>query len=157
MITKIIVEGADQQGKSTLCKFLAEQLGYSVVHFGKPEKGFDFGEDYAIQEKTISDRNFLSERVYSRIRQEKSKVNMPVVKSIFSTDTLVILVDRGENFVFDDSRPEMYSETQIRKAMRFYRDEYDMLRMNKIHFNPNCAGQKYGYDMFDLVKYIQSW
>lgn len=157
MISKIIVEGADQQGKTTLCNFLAKELGWNIVHYAKPEKNFDFGYGYAIPDSTISDRNFISERVYSRIRQEKSKVEMQAIKDIFGVDTLVIIVDRGDSFIFDDSRPEMYSEVQIKKAMRFYRDEYDMLKMNKIYFNPNCVGTKYGYSMEDLVKYIKSW
>ena len=42
----IIIEGAEQQGKSTFCKKLVDRLGLEVVHFGPPTKDFDFFGGY---------------------------------------------------------------------------------------------------------------
>lgn len=137
MIKRIIIEGADQQGKTTLCNLLQEKLGWCVMHFGKPYEGFDFIADYALLEDTISDRNFLSEVVYSRVQGRISRAQPTLLCNLFK-DTLLILLDREDDFVFDGSRSEAYSQEDIEKAIGFYRDEFMKLKMEKMRLNPNC-------------------
>lgn len=152
MIKRIIVEGADQQGKSTLCKFLAAQLGWKVVHFAKPDENFDFVKGYMLDDNTISDRNFVSELVYSRVNDKKSRAQRELLANLFRTsDTLLIMVDRRSEFVFDAKRHEDYTEEQISKARMYYAYEYDMIRMHKVTFNPNRDSE------VELLKYINEW
>lgn len=137
MIKRIIIEGADQQGKTTLCNLLQEKLGWNVLHFGKPFEGFDFVKDYLLPKDTISDRNFLSEVVYSKVQGRISRAQ-PTLLCNLMQDTLLILLDREDDFVFDGERSEAYSQEDIEKAIRFYRDEFKELKMEKMRLNPNC-------------------
>lgn len=150
MIKRIIVEGADQQGKTTLCRLLAKSLDWRIKHFGKPHDDFNFIADYIIPENTISDRNFLSEVVYSTINERQSRAQLNLLANIFrNKGTLLILVDRGEDFKFDDSRHEDYSEVQIREAVRMYRLVYDLAYMDKIILNP--CDENFEKDVEDLI------
>jgi hypothetical protein len=139
MIKRIIIEGADQQGKTTLREILAEKLGWNVMHFGKPREDFDYIRDYRLPVHTISDRNFLSEVVYSRIDNRKSKAASTLLCNVHrNDDTLLILMDREKDFVFDSSREEAYDEAQIKLAVYYYRQEFDKLNIKKLRLNPNC-------------------
>ena len=135
----IIVEGADQQGKSELCKQLANLTGFKIVHYGMPPQGFDFHEDYILEDGIIYDRNFLSEVVYARIRRQPCRVKRleALQHRMIANMTLLILCDRGSYFNFDDSRHEEYKEVQIEMAMNLYRRNYANLIMSKMKFNPN--------------------
>lgn len=140
MIKRIIIEGADQQGKTTLCNLLQEKLGWDVMHFGKPFEGFDFIKDYKLPEHTISDRNFLSEVVYSRVNNKKSRAASILLCNMFKRDdTLLILLDRDKDYVFDGSREEAYDEASIKLAIYYYREEFNKLTLNKVRLNPNGA------------------
>lgn len=135
----IIVEGADQQGKSELCKRLSSLTGYEIIHYGMPPDGFDFNDDYILGKGIIYDRNFLSERVYSKIRKENSRVPHPLELQLrfIANNTLLILCDRESDFRFDADRYEEYKELEIEKARTLYRSEYKNLFMSKMRFNPN--------------------
>lgn len=138
MIKRIIVEGADQQGKSTLCKILADRLGWEVKHFGKPSEDFNFIADYIVPEYTISDRNFLSEIVYSMVKNVKSRAQFMLLDNIFKNkETLLIVMDREDYFVFDSSRHEDYTYKAIVQAIELYRKVYRQISFEKIMINPN--------------------
>lgn len=135
---RIIVEGADQQGKSTLCKILAEKLGWDIIHYGKPDEDFNFIDDYIIPDMTISDRNFLSEVVYSKVNGRKSRTSTTLMSNIFrSNGALLILLDREESFKFDYTRPEEYSDEKVNQAIQYYREEFKHVNMEKMRLNPN--------------------
>jgi deoxyadenosine/deoxycytidine kinase len=139
MIRRIIIEGADQQGKTTLCNALAKELGWDIVHFGKPAAEFDFLRGYNISEKTISDRSFLSEVVYSRINDRVSRAQPVFLCNKFRiSDTLLIMMDREDSFIFDEDRHEDYEKDQIMMAISLYRAEFKKLNMEKMILNPNC-------------------
>jgi thymidylate kinase len=140
MVKRIIIEGADQQGKTTLRDELANALGWCTTHYSKPFEGFDFVTDYLLPENTISDRNFLSEVVYSKVNGKPSRAQASLMCNLFSRDkTLLILMDREEDFVFDTERLEDYSLENIEKARNLYRVEFDKLNINKIKLNPNSS------------------
>jgi thymidylate kinase len=136
MIKRIIIEGADQQGKTTLCNVLQDKLGWDIRHFGKPFDGFDFVKDYLLPKDTISDRNFLSEVVYSKVQDRVSRAQ-PTLLCNLMQDTLLILLDREDDFVFDGERSEAYSQEDIEKAISIYRTAFKKLTINKIKLNPN--------------------
>jgi len=136
MISNIIVEGADQQGKTTLCNFLGGKLGWDIKHFGMPPDEFDFHSNYVLPACTISDRNFLSEIVYSYIRGENSRIKdlHELQLEMISRGYLMILADRREDFQFND-REEQYTEREIREARRLYRDQFKTVNLAKVVIN----------------------
>lgn len=138
MIKRIIIEGADQQGKTTLCNQLAKQLEWDVIHYRKPDESFNFTSGYKLPIYTISDRNFLSEIVYSKITDRPSRASMELQSNVHRHDeTLLIMLDREDDFKFDSNRHEDYNLNQIIKARLVYRDEFKKLNMEKMKLNPN--------------------
>lgn len=68
----IIVEGAEQSGKSTLCRQLADRLGFKLVHYGPAAPDFDYYSGYFenIEREPgdyIYDRSYPSELVYGSL------------------------------------------------------------------------------------------
>ena len=154
MIKRIIVEGSDQQGKTTLVHELIKRLNWTAVHFGKPPEDFNFFTDYITESSVISDRNFLSEIVYSRVAKRDCKIhNVDLLqKALKDYGTILILCDRGESFVFDKTRHEDYTQFQIAQATSYYREEFAKLKIKKYIYNPNCLGHESVLDMIiDLI------
>lgn len=154
-IRRIIIEGADQQGKSTLTKYLAEKLNWNITHFGKPTEEFSFFTDYIVPEHTISDRNFMSEIIYSRIRKQNCRINNLELlqQTLHEYGTILIMLSRGENFQFDGDRHEEYTQFQIYQAMAFYKEEFDNIIMQKYFINPNSSMSESTIDLLvELIK-----
>lgn len=149
MIKAIIVEGADQQGKSTLCKKLQSALGWDIKHYGPPSKDFDFFNGYLLEAHTISDRNFLSEIVYSTIKGNRHRVDNLSALIEEMDDVLLVYVDRYENFIFEP-RNEMYSEAQILQARELYRNLVSGLAMKKYIYENNQES------FLELIHFIQN-
>lgn len=133
MIKAIIVEGADQQGKTTLCKKLQSALGWTVKHYGPPSEDFDFHGDYLLEAHTISDRNFISEIVYSTIKGKEHRVKDLDALVDKMDDVLLVYVDRYEDFNFQH-RNEMYTYSQILEARSIYREVIAEINMKKFIF-----------------------
>lgn len=73
---RIIIEGADGVGKSTIAKKIAEKFNLSLVHFtNKDPRDLDFYYQSLRKNNVVYDRNFLSEMIYPKIfnRPEKLK------------------------------------------------------------------------------------
>lgn len=154
----IIVEGADQQGKSTLCAALSQKLGWSIQHFGKPGNDFDFKDDYLLKPGTISDRNFISEMVYSKVNGEPSRIeDLQYLISNFKDDVLIVYVDRFDSFEFDD-RPEQYTEAQIIEAREHYRDILlrGYIGINTFLFKPSANDNRIFNALLKFIGYENS-
>ena len=74
----IIVEGAEQQGKSTFCDKLSKRLGVEIIHmhrgYGFVDGKFDYltGYFYDIDRRPgpfIYDRSYVSELAYGKVFQ----------------------------------------------------------------------------------------
>lgn len=73
----IILEGADRVGKSTYAQTLAEQTGYPIEHFGKPDQEiithteryfYQYDHLFAIHKNRILDRSWISRILYTTLR-----------------------------------------------------------------------------------------
>jgi thymidylate kinase len=137
MINNIIVEGADQQGKTTVCNMIAEFTGWPIKHFGPPSDDFNFHSDYLLDKHVIADRNFLSEMVYSHFRDTESRVVRPELlqDKMISQGYLLILCDRQGDFVHQ-AREEKFTRTEIYRARRMYRRLYFDIKLARIMINP---------------------
>lgn len=73
---RIIIEGADGVGKSTIAKKIAEKFNLSLVHFtNKDPRDLNFYYQSLRKNNVVYDRSFLSEMIYPKIfnRPEKLK------------------------------------------------------------------------------------
>ena len=133
-MSKIIVEGPDRVGKSTLIKRLVEELGpHAVVHFGKPvhsiacdmslekfqRKGFENGfEVLSSEANVIYDRFHLGEAIYAKRYRgydgdyvfDMELSHRSVLKEahliLMCTDDFSLLEDDGESFDFSQVEEE---------------------------------------------------
>lgn len=65
---KIIIEGCDGTGKTTLAKKLARKYKCDVIHMtNKDPKDFSFYSQSLRKTNAIYDRNFLSELIYPKV------------------------------------------------------------------------------------------
>lgn len=138
MINNIIVEGADQQGKTTVCRELAKILNWPIKHFGLPiPEDFDFHSHYLLPKNTISDRSFISELVYSTFRPGHHRVKelSLLQDKMIAANYLVIICDRGDDFIYDD-REEAFSEAEIDIARLVYTEISKSIRVARIYVNP---------------------
>ena len=119
MTNKIIIEGCDGTGKTTLCKQLAEKYGLDVVHItSKDPNDFEFYKETLRKTNVVYDRHFLGELIYPKIYNRQGNLDRDDAKwfrmlcfkqnvciIVLTTDIDEIrrrLTERGElKFVFD--------------------------------------------------------
>lgn len=138
----IIIEGAEQQGKSTFCKKLVDTLGIEVIHFGPPSKDFDFFHGYFkdIDERGgpfIFDRSFLSELAYGKVFS-RNRINFQLQEKIENKfkdlGYFVVLLELNLPWV---DRFETVTEEQNERVKLAYRDVFSTLRLDKFLITPN--------------------
>lgn len=65
---KIVLEGCDGVGKTSIAKILAERYGLDIVHMTSDDpKDFLFYDQSLRKENVIYDRNVIGERVYPHV------------------------------------------------------------------------------------------
>lgn len=70
---KIIIEGCDGTGKTTIAKKLAKKYKCDVIHMtSKDPKDFNFYSQSLRKTKAIYDRNFISELIYPKVFKRDS-------------------------------------------------------------------------------------
>ena len=151
-INRIILEGADQQGKSTCREFLENILGWDSISFGPPGKDFNFHGDYLIPERCISDRNYLSEIAYRRLMGLPHRiVNRQMLENIMRPNTLFVLMDRGDDYQYTH-RDELFSQQEILKVREIYREIWEDLDMLKIKVNPHDHSHNTFFNIINQIK-----
>ena len=72
---KIILEGCDGTGKTTLAKILAERYGLDVCHCTQDDPGdYEFYRQTLRKENVIWDRHTLGELIYPKIFERRQKI-----------------------------------------------------------------------------------
>lgn len=133
---RIIIEGADGAGKSTLAEKLKEYYGdVDIVHMrGKDPMTFRYLYETLDKTKVIWDRQFISERIYStfynlpyRLRAAEEKVlvqkckdeNIPII--ILSPDQHKVLGDEDEDIKSNhDDLVKMYMMSATKHKLKVY-------------------------------------
>lgn len=139
-IRGFIIEGADQQGKTHLCKYIQAELGWEIKHFPPPAKDFTFFKEYILKEKMISDRNFLSEVVYSTMKGNKYRIKRltELQLQLNRKGVVIIVLDRNNSDNLKE-RDELYTSDQIRTAIGLYKAKFDSILMEKYFINPEMS------------------
>ena len=133
---KLIIDGADGAGKSTLAKMLGEKLNLDVVHMrGKDSMRFPFLYHTLDKLDVIWDRHFLSERIYSefydlpyRITKGQEKVLHQKCKD---NDVKIIICNPVKHNVTDDEDEDIVERhDEIVKAYEELIEEYDLISVD---------------------------
>lgn len=83
--TRIIIEGCDGTGKTTLVKMLAARYGFDVCHCtGDDPKDFEFYKQTARKMKTIWDRHTIGELIYPTVFNRKGQISTEDARIILS-------------------------------------------------------------------------
>lgn len=139
MITKIIVEGPNNVGKTTLINKLKSIYGLSkweVIHCTNetPNTYEYFNELLSSERKIIFDRAFVGERIYPMLENRKSKLSKKDYYKLLINDynesILHIFVFADEEFIKNAylQKSEKYDDEYVRCEMRFFYDEYTLTK-----------------------------
>lgn len=134
-----IIEGADQQGKSYVCRKLNEALNYRIHHFSRPSDDTDFMFEYTMPVEQfdvpmIFDRSYVSEIVYGNIFRGGSKVTPEIkeyIEKYFNERNYVMVYLKRKNYKWID-REEMYTEKDNLTVMSMYDDVFPTITIPKI-------------------------
>jgi len=108
-INGIIVEGGEQQGKSTFIEKLQNEINLPFYHYSHLPEDFDYFDDYFKQIKKyaelgqgiIFDRHYLSELVYGKILRDGPRITPEKLEKIerrlSQLGYFIVLLDRGEH------------------------------------------------------------
>lgn len=139
----IIIDGAENVGKTTLCNKLSDILGLKIIHFSK-RKGivtgkFDYFEGYFYdinknkRHGLIFDRQFTTEIVYSIILKRPENINDEkrdkLVEMFNNIDYKFILLD--SNIPWDNERRQQIDENTNNLVKKQYNELFDKLKFNK--------------------------
>lgn len=93
---KIIIEGCDGTGKTTLCKKLAEHYGLDIVHVtSKDPNDFDFYRQLLRKTNVVFDRHFVGELIYPVIYNRVGKLSFTgasYLRNICIEEGVVVIV-----------------------------------------------------------------
>ena len=153
----IIIDGAEQQGKSTLSKKLASILNYPIAHFGPPPEGFDFFEDYfdpiqKYNKPVIFDRSYTSELVYGTYF-DRCHIDVDRQFDIESR-----FMELGYIFILSElnipwiDREETVNKQQNKEIKKLYRDVYNTISIPKMIVTPDPSGIKKVLDLHRKIK-----
>ena len=135
----IIVEGADQMGKTTFCSNLAKELNMGVIHYAPPKPGTDFFHEYTQHvigstRPIIFDRNYMSEMVYGPLFRGASGVTPEIKKRIEDVynqrNYCLILLNRKEYKW--ENRPEMYTQEQNDQVIHAFLKVFNTIKLTKL-------------------------
>lgn len=145
-----IVEGADQQGKTTVIETFFKDR--KVAKFGVPDKDFDFLYGYIIPYSnewcTVYDRSFLSEIVYSRVLGREVRVkHLDRLLEYFNKAGFVFIFLEMKDFVWQD-REEVYDAELNVKFLAEYRRLFEEIECEKYFLDPkDSSTSRMLYDM----------
>jgi hypothetical protein len=153
----IIVEGAEQQGKSTFCQRLSQTLGIEVIHmhkgYGFVDGKFDYtsGYFYDIDRRPgpfIYDRSYISELVYGRLfnRNNITREIQDRVETRFNElGYFAVLLELNNPWI---EREETVTREQNEQVKVLYRDVYEGLKIDKFFIKPDDVGLEYIIEQF---------
>ncbi len=135
---RIIIEGCDKTGKSTLAKMLAQQLNMRIVKVNQPKSNDALWEYLELikdsGDNVIFDRLHLGENVYGPLYRQGDRIDFTMLEDMLINDTLLILCHDNHLNVYDRfiTEKEDYTRTEhIQYILDNFRLEYTKSKLNK--------------------------
>jgi hypothetical protein len=155
----IIVEGAEQQGKSTFCDKLSKRLDAEIIHmhrgYGFVDGKFDYltGYFYDIDRRPgpfIYDRSYVSELAYGTVFQ-RNNITPEILQGIESRfqDLGYFLVLLELNLPWID-RAETVTKEQNEKVKIAYREVFPRLKIDKFMINPTDEAVEFIVKQYEI-------
>jgi hypothetical protein len=140
-VAGIIVEGAEQSGKSTLSRHLADTLGFELVHYGPAPIDFDYYSGYFrdIESRPggyIYDRSYVSELVYGSLFR-RNNIDAQLQQKIerrFSELGYVFVLCHWDGDWID--REETVTQDQNRTVAATYDRVFESISLPKLRLCP---------------------
>jgi cytidylate kinase len=155
MVSAIIIDGAEQQGKSTFVKNLSKELNIkNIFHFGIPDKNFNFIESYfnnfIPNETIICDRHYMSELCYGKLKNRNNINNQLITElenRLNKLNIIYVIVEMNKQWI---NRKEYINESENETIKQYFRYFFNKSNLkNKLFLNPldssslNIISQKY--------------
>ena len=154
---RIIIEGCDKTGKSTLAKQLSERYNLPIIKVNQPKTEdslIEYLELLKQNDNAIFDRLHLGENVYGPLYRNTNKIDFSGLENMFKNNTLLILCTDNHLNVQDRfiSDKEDYTKFEhIRYILDEFKREYDKSILNKTTYNIG----KYDMSMQRILKKIE--
>ena len=143
----IILEGIDKSGKSTLAKYLSENLKIPIIKFSAP-KGDPYSEYLEFlqnnKKPAILDRFYLGELVYGPIMRGKSGLNkshqMVLESMCYNLKTINIYTSNEKDIIakrFIDENETFLKVEQIPEVLKKYEEVIDKSSLNWWRYTGN--------------------
>lgn len=135
---KIILEGCDGTGKTTLAKILAERYGLDVCHCTQYDPGdYEFYRQTLRKQNVIWDRHTLGELIYPKIFSRKQQISTEDARLVMhyaKEEGVKVLVLTADNSVIydrlnarEDESPLIYDNVDyIDSKFRFYAEQFNV-------------------------------
>ena len=142
----IIIEGAEQQGKSTFCRKLNEKLGIEVIHmhkgYGFIDSRFDYESGYFFDIDRrpgpfIYDRSYMSELTYGKVFKRDNitpEIQARVEDRFRELGYFLVLLELNNPWIH---REETVTREQNERIKEAYREVYPTLKIDKFIINPS--------------------
>jgi hypothetical protein len=153
----IIIEGAEQQGKSTFCERLNKMLGVEVIHmhkgYGFVDGRFDYfsGYFYDIDRRPgpfLYDRSYISELVYGRLFNRNNiteEIQAKIENRFNELGYFAIILELNRPWI---EREETVTKEQNEKVKELYREVYPTLKIDKFVIKPDDEGLEFVVNQF---------
>ena len=127
---KIIVEGCDGTGKTTLCKKLAEHYGLDIVHVtSKDPNDFEFYRQLLRKTNVVFDRHFVGELIYPEVYKREGKLTLPGAWYLRN----LCMEEKVVPIILTTSLEEIRKRLQVRGEEKFVFDSIESIWEKFIH------------------------
>ena len=141
----VIIEGAEQSGKSTLCARIAKETGLKIIHmhkrYGFVDGKFDYFASYFYDVDRSStgyvfDRSYLSEVAYGEYFQRGNitpEIRRKIENKFRGLGYLLVLCQRNAEWL---DRDETVTHAQNEAIKLLFEQAFDRAHMFKVRLNP---------------------
>jgi hypothetical protein len=141
----VIIEGCDATGKSTLAKWLADELGFEYFKDGFHRLGVKYYTGFALKKSshTVSDRFHLGEYVYPTVKQDGRVPltiwqQLAVERILLAKPSVLVLCETDMPSIhgaFDTRGEDFITKPQALDVVKLFNERYDVSILPKIKFN----------------------
>ena len=163
MINKIIIEGPNNTGKSSLIKMLKNRLGWEVEHCTQdtPMSEYDLFKSLSNKHKMIFDRHGIGEMVYPEIYGRKQQIERHDLRRLyeyFDKNTLIIFVFADLDFMIKAHKEkcETFDKNFVYKEINLFHREYEYLTdwCENVFAVKHSWGEGYGREVEQIIKRV---